>query len=297
MRYAVHDARSGKMFLSNRSTVETLKKLQDGQLEDLSGDTEALSEAYGFVESVRAATVNELTATRAFNPLFIRWNGIDLSRYEPLLDRMAQVVSPLAWPIFSILAIGCLFLGLSSEWAIMNSAPNAISLQGIATFAILSPFLKLPHELGHAMVCRAFKVPLRNAGIVFVGLFPLPFVDTSMADIHANRPQRIMISLAGIFVDLMIAMAAFILWYFVDGAFLKTVMVNVFVFSSLNSLLFNGNPLLRFDGYYVFVDALEIPNLGNRSNKYLGYLMQKYLFSSKDAESPAAENAEPVGQQ
>ena len=261
MRYAIHDGRSGKMFLSNRSTVETLKKLQDGQLEDLSGDTEALSEAYGFVESVRAATVNELTATRAFNPLFIRWNGIDLSRYEPLLDRMAQVVSPLAWPIFSILAIGCLFLGLSSEWAIMNSAPNAISLQGIATFAILSPFLKLPHELGHAMVCRAFKVPLRNAGIVFVGLFPLPFVDTSMADIHANRPQRIMISLAGIFVDLMIAMAAFILWYFVDGAFLKTVMVNVFVFSSLNSLLFNGNPLIRLDGYFAFSDWIRHRNL------------------------------------
>ncbi|QEE37547.1 site-2 protease family protein (plasmid) [Octadecabacter sp. SW4] len=108
------------------------------------------------------------------------------------------------------LFVVCIWLGLFSEWAILGAAAQAISLEGLATFALLSPFLKLPHELGHALVARRCHVPLRRAGIIFVGLFPLPFVDTSAADICANRAQRIRISLAGIFVDLLIAMLAFV---------------------------------------------------------------------------------------
>ncbi len=263
MRYAVHEGRSGKVFLTNRAAAETLHQLQTGQFDDATADKDALQQVYGLVENMRAVTLAELTAKPPFNPLFIRWAGIDLGRYEGLLGRMAAFTAPLCWPVLCFLVLGCLALGLISEWAIMDSASQAISLQGIATFALLSPFLKLPHELGHAMVTRAYNVPLRNAGIVFVGLFPLPFVDTSMADICANRNQRIKISLAGIFVDLLIAMSAFIAWYFVDGTFLKTIFVNVFVFSSLNSLLFNGNPLMRLDGYFAFSDWIGHRNLSS----------------------------------
>ena len=123
-----------------------------------------------------------------------------------------------------------------------------------ALFAALSPILKIPHEFGHAFTARYFNIPLHSAGIVFVGFFPLPFVDASPADVFASRSQRIRISSAGIFVDLIIALIAIIIWHLVEGEFAKTIFASIFTFSSLNSLLFNGNPFIRLDGYYVFSD-------------------------------------------
>lgn len=265
MRYAVHDGRNGKVFLTNQAAARTLHQIQTGKFDEATADQDALSQAYGLVERIRAVSLSELTSKQAFNPLFIRWAGIDLGRYEQSIGRMAAVAGPLCWPVFFALLVICLALGLISEWAILDSASQAISFEGIATFVLVSPFLKLPHELGHAMAARAHQVPLRNAGIVFVGLFPLPFIDTSMADICANRAQRIQISLAGIFVDLLIALLAFVAWHFVDGTFLKTIMANIFVFSSLNSILFNGNPLMRLDGYFAFTDWIGHRNLSSAS--------------------------------
>lgn len=265
MRYAVHEPRSGKIFLTNKAIATQLTALKNRETDPSKIDQDALAKVYGFVETVRSASVADLTAKPPFNPLFIRWKGIDLGRYDVAIARWAARFGPFAWPLFVGLVFGCFLLGLISEWEILGAATRSISLEGLATFALLSPFLKLPHELGHAMVARHFNVPLRGAGIIFVGLFPLPFVDTSAADICANRTQRIRISLAGIFVDLLIAMIAFVAWHFIDGAFLKTIAVNIFVFSSLNSVLFNGNPVMRLDGYFAFSDWIGHRNLSSAS--------------------------------
>src|SRR6185295_11718953 len=64
--------------------------------------------------------------------------------------------------------------------------------------------------------------------------------------------------------------------------------------SGVSTLLFNGNPLLRFDGYYVLSDALEIPNLGQRANQYVGYLFQRYVLGVRDSENPAHTTGERV---
>ncbi|MCF2872359.1 hypothetical protein L0664_14890 [Octadecabacter sp. G9-8] len=263
MRYAVHEPRSGKIFLTNRTIAQHLNALQNGQTDLAVADQNEMAKVYGFIETVRNASTAELTAKPPFNPLFVRWKGLDLGKYDRPLARWAACLGPFVWPVFIGLFLCCLGLGVISEWAILGAATQMISIEGLATFALMSPFLKLPHELGHALAARRFDVPLRNAGIIFVGLFPLPFVDTSAADICANKNQRIRISLAGIFVDLLIAMTAFVAWYLVDGTFLKTITANIFIFSSLNSLLFNGNPLMRLDGYFAFSDWIGHRNLSS----------------------------------
>lgn len=265
MRYAVHEPRSGKIFLTNALIAGHLNVLQIGGVDPKSIDPEELAQVYGFVETVRSTSVSDLTTKPPFNPLFIRWQGIYLGQFDTLLARWAGRLAPWVWPISGALFIFCIWLGLFNEWAILGEATRAISLEGLATFALMSPLLKIPHELGHALVARHCNVPLRNAGIIFVGLFPLPFVDISSADIYANRSQRIRISLAGVFVDLVIAMIAFIAWYLVDGTFLKTITANIFIFSSLNSVLFNGNPLMRLDGYFAFSDWIGHRNLSSAS--------------------------------
>jgi putative peptide zinc metalloprotease protein len=87
--------------------------------------------------------------------------------------------------------------------------------------------------------------------------------------------------------ELFMGAIALLVWLSVEPGAVHTVAYNVMLISGVSTLLFNGNPLLRFDGYYVLADAIEVPNLGSRSNHYLGYLVQRYLFGSKNAKSPA----------
>jgi putative peptide zinc metalloprotease protein len=101
------------------------------------------------------------------------------------------------------------------------------------------------------------------------------------------------VSAAGMIVELLLAAIALFVWINVEPGIVSNVAYNVMIIGSVSTLIFNGNPLLRFDGYYILLDAIEIPNLGSRANKYLGYLAQRYLFAMKQVQS----SAETVGEQ
>jgi putative peptide zinc metalloprotease protein len=101
-----------------------------------------------------------------------------------------------------------------------------------------------------------------------------------------------LVGAVGIMAELFMGAIALFVWLSVEPGAARTVAYNVMLICGVSTLLFNGNPLLRFDGYYVLADAIEIPNLGSRSNRYLGYLVQRYLFGSKTARSPADTSGE-----
>jgi putative peptide zinc metalloprotease protein len=91
----------------------------------------------------------------------------------------------------------------------------------------------------------------------------------------------------GIMTELLLAALALFVWLSAEHGMIRGLAYNVMLIGGVSTLFFNGNPLLRFDGYYVLADALEMPNLGKRSNSYLGYLIQRYLFGNASASSPA----------
>jgi putative peptide zinc metalloprotease protein len=103
-----------------------------------------------------------------------------------------------------------------------------------------------------------------------------------------------LVGAAGIGVELFLGSLALFVWLAAEAGAVRAVAYNVMLISGISTLLFNGNPLLRFDGYYVLADAIEIPNLGTRANKYLGYLFQRYLLGVRDADSPAESAGERV---
>lgn len=267
MRYSLHNQRSGKIYLLNAENARRINaiKQRPDALRDYS--EEELKETVGVLELIRNADRSEILNKKPFNPLFIRWGGINLAPHCQRLSRWSRAIAPVLWPCTALLCVLVIWLGTASEWQVTSGIGAAFSVEGLLLFAFITPFLKIPHELGHALVARYYNVPLYTAGIVFVGFFPLPFVDASQADVMASRAQRIRISLAGIFVDLIIAMIAFIAWHLVQGEMWKTLTVSVFTFSSLNSILFNGNPLIRLDGYYAFSDWIGRRNLSTASAK------------------------------
>ncbi len=277
MRYALSNERNGKIYLTDQHTAaqilaikndpKKVKRLDDGDLKNL----------LSIVEKIRVSDFEEASQKKPFNPMFIRWEGFPIARFNSQLKIWSEYAVRIL-PVFTAICIfSVLFLGFANEWSILGAASGSLSFQGLAIFAAISPLLKIPHELGHALVARAYNVPIYKAGIIFVGFYPLPFVDASQADITAPRHARIRISLAGIFVDLMIAMLAFIAWHFATGDLLKTIFSSIFVFSSLNSILFNGNPFIRLDGYYAFSDWMGHRNLSTASSKLFREVRRKIL--------------------
>jgi putative peptide zinc metalloprotease protein len=95
-------------------------------------------------------------------------------------------------------------------------------------------------------------------------------------------------------VELFLASLALFVWLSAEPGTVRDAAFAVVFIGSVSTVLFNGNPLLRFDGYYMLADAIEIPNLGSRSNNYLGYLIQRYVFGVSEAQSPATEQSERV---
>lgn len=130
--------------------------------------------------------------------------------------------------------------------------------------------VKVIHEFGHGLSCKAFGGEVHEMGFLLLCLSPAMYCNVSDAWTLPNKWHRIIISFAGIYVELMIAaLATFIWWYTPGQPFVNYMALAVMVICSVSTVVFNGNPLMRYDGYYVLADWLEIPNLRDRSNRYL----------------------------
>ncbi len=159
---------------------------------------------------------------------------------------------------------------------------------------ILYPLVKTVHELGHGMAVKAWGGEVRETGISLLLLVPVPFVDASAASAFPEKHRRALVGAAGIMVELFLAALALFVWLNVEDGLVREMCFVVMVIGGVSTVLFNGNPLLRFDGYYVLSDVLDVPNLGPRSNQYVGYLAQRYLLKVHDAASPVTAKGEPV---
>jgi putative peptide zinc metalloprotease protein len=154
------------------------------------------------------------------------------------------------------------------------------------------PFLKAFHEFGHAFAIKRFGGEVHEMGMMLLVLTPIPYVDASSASAFRTKWERIMVGAAGMAVELFIAAIALFIWINVEPGTMRAILYNMIFIAGVSSLLFNGNPLLRYDAYYILGDFLEIPNLGPRGLQYLGYLAQHYLFGLRNVEPPLLASGE-----
>ena len=152
--------------------------------------------------------------------------------------------------------------------------------------------IKLIHELGHAFGCRRFGGECHELGIMFLVFVPTPYVDASAAWAFPSRWQRMFVGAAGMIVELFVAALLAICWVFIRHDTLPgQLMYNAMLIASVSTLMFNANPLLRYDGYYILSDFLEIPNLRQKSTEYATGLIKRHVFGVK-----ANQPLPPVGQ-
>ena len=123
-------------------------------------------------------------------------------------------------------------------------------------------------------------------GVMLIVFMPLPYVDASWSSAFPEKGRRMFVGAAGIIVDILLASVALIVWALAEPGTVRAVAYNVIFVAGLSTLLLNGNPLLRFDSYYILADYLEIPNMADRANKYLGYLIKRYCLAHKGRRLP-----------
>ena len=173
-----------------------------------------------------------------------------------------------------------------------NMVDRLLAPQNLLLLWLAFPVIKTLHEFGHAFVTKAFGGEVHDMGVMILVLTPVPYVDASAASAFRSKWQRIVVGAAGMLVELFVAAVALFAWLNVEPGTVRTLAYNAILTAGISTLLFNGNPLLRFDGYYILADLLEIPNLRSRSNTYLGYLAERYLFGRREAEPPEAAAGE-----
>ena len=176
---------------------------------------------------------------------------------------------------------------LSAHLARMSRGSNLLWM----TWLIYPP-VKLLHELAHGLAVRRWGGEVREWGVSLLVLMPVPFVDASAANGFRHGYQRLAVSSAGILAELLLAALALLLWSLVEPGLVRDASAVVMLVAAVSTLLVNGNPLLRFDGYYVLVDALDLPNLSTRSRRWWLEGLRRHLLGLNAADPLMAARGE-----
>ena len=265
---------------------------------DLPPDVEGMFDRY------RKRKQREVTGYLT-NILFAR-----IPLYDPdrLLGRWVGVLGWLFSPVG--IALWCVLLGYGLFTLLGNGKLDLLIAQTLgnpaaAVEGVLAPgnlwllyvamvFTKLLHEMGHGICCKYFGRRRHSGGevhafgVMMLAFMPIPYVDASSSWALRSKWQRAFVAAAGMYVELVLAAVAAVVWVNTSpGTVIHQLAFNVFFIASVTTLLFNANPLIRFDGYYILSDLIEMPNLAQRSKDYLYYLTKKYAYKVRRPRDPS----------
>ncbi len=168
------------------------------------------------------------------------------------------------------LAAALLVLGnLNEFYSRLPDFQSFFAFDNLLFMAVILVFTKTIHELGHGLVCKHFGGECHEIGFMLLVLTPAMYCNTSDSWVLPNRWHRMAIGAAGMYVELFMAAICTFIWWFTVPGWIHYLALNIMFLSSVSTIVFNANPLLRYDGYYILSDFLEIPNLGQKSRMAL----------------------------
>ena len=289
----------------------TLQQAWDAQLQR-PGEAASQDETLDLLAQLREAGLLQFDRAADFDTLLPHLDRIErpagrnsllawrlpLANPGRLLDRLAPLAMALftrrvaaLWALAMLVLVALVAQHAPALWA------HGQSWLGTPRFALLAMLLfvpiKLLHELSHGLAVRRWGGRVRQAGVTLMLGMPVPFVDASAASAFPRRHQRVIVSAAGMMAELSLAALALPLWLWLDDGLLRDMAFVTLFIASVSTLMFNANPFLRLDGYYIASDALSLPNLGPRSRRWWLDLLSRRLLQLPQAEPMPVARGEP----
>jgi putative peptide zinc metalloprotease protein len=313
--YVLLDPASGK---SHRVTPQTQSLIaqMDGQhaldaiwlaaLERLGDDAPTQDEMIALLGQLHTADILQFDVSPDSAELFDRHDRTERNRIvsrfrSPLAlrlplwdpDRFLARTLPLMRPLFGkagmllwlALVLPALVLtGVHWNDLTNNFTDRVLSSGNLLLLWFTFPIVKALHELGHGYATKVRGGAVHEIGVMFIVFAPVPYVDSSRANAFRSKWQRAGVGAAGMLVETALASIALFVWLAVEPGLVRALCFNVMVIAGVSTVVFNLNPLLRFDGYYMLCDAIEMPNLAQRSQRFFTEWADRRLFGVPPAQ-------------
>jgi putative peptide zinc metalloprotease protein len=201
------------------------------------------------------------------------------------LQPLRHLFSTTAVFIGTLFIVSALVLAMVHRRDLLASATDLFLPKFWVGMVVIWVLLKITHELGHAAACKRHGINVKEAGVVLVLLAPLAYVDVSGCWRLTSKVSRLAIAAAGMYVELLIASVAMMWWTLTDADVTRFVLYQVMVAAGLSTIIFNANILMRFDGYFILADAIDVPNLATESKLAFERLLSRVVTGKPSPES------------
>lgn len=255
-----------------------------GYLNRLAGDNLLVAHKLGDGERLYNQYHREQTALHKQRLLGLL--SVKLPGFYP--GALLQWLRPLGWLCFHPLVIFAVVIATIATATYAAMSLDSLVQQAPGFAELISPshvlmmlvgfvLAKIVHELGHALACQRVGHECSEMGMMLLVFLPVLYCDVSDLWTEKSRAKRILVSLAGVLVELAISVACFWGWYFSLDGQLNRFLFSMMLVTSVNTLFINGNPLMRYDGYYALSDWVRIPNLASVSRDHLNNRVQNFF--------------------
>ncbi|HJT34045.1 MAG TPA: hemolysin D [Pirellulales bacterium] len=227
---------------------------------------------------------------RLSNVLSIRFKGIDPDRLlNWLYPKMKWIYSRWAVLICCLLGLSALSLVLVQFDVFQSKLPSFHQFFNLKNAFLLSIALgvtKVIHEFGHGLTCKHFGGECHEMGVMLLVLTPCLYCNVSDSWMLPNKWHRAAIGAAGMYIEMVIASICTFIWWFSEPGLLNHLCLSTMFVCSVSTLMFNSNPLLRYDGYYILSDVIEIPNLRQKATDILNRKLGEWCLGLEPQEDP-----------
>ncbi len=206
-----------------------------------------------------------------------------LQRFKPVIKHL---ISPFTGILWIIIVASALKLVVDHFDAVTQQAQGILAPDNLFLLYTGLVLVKTLHEFGHSIVCNRFGGEVHVMGVMLLVFTPLPFMDATSSWAFRSHWHRAFVGAAGIIFEIFAASIATFVWAYTGQGTLHSLAYNMMFVASVSTVLFNGNPLLRFDGYYILSDLLDIPNLSTRAFQHLRHIVERYLLGYRESYSP-----------